>query len=106
MGVNLWGASPLYETGSLKEDHHAKWIIRLTEVRGEGNCGAATIRGEEAGAKTCEATYRNVRAPTRSVGRAGLPRRVGHASQSRSQKGSKVNGELVQGQFTLLSGEG
>ena len=48
MGVNLWGASPLYETGSLKEDHHAKWITPIDKVRGEGNCGAATIRGKEA----------------------------------------------------------
>ncbi len=60
MGVNLWGASPLYETGSLKEDHHAKWITLIDKVRGEGNCGEATNRGKEAGAKTCEATYRNV----------------------------------------------
>ena len=59
-GVNLWGASPLYETGSLKEAKHAKWIAPIDKVRGDGNCGAATIRGEEAGAKTCEATYRNV----------------------------------------------
>ena len=60
MGVNLWGESPLYETGSLKEANHAKWITPIDKVRGEGNCGAATIRGKEAGAKTCEATYRNV----------------------------------------------
>ncbi len=60
MGVNLWGESPLYETGSLKEDHHAKWITLIDKVRGEGNCGEVTNRGKEAGAKTCEATYRNV----------------------------------------------
>ncbi len=60
MGVNLWGASPLYETGSLKEDQHAKWITPIDKVRGEGNCGEATNRGKEAGAKTCEATNRNV----------------------------------------------
>ena len=59
MGVNLWGASPLYETGSLKEANHAKWITPIDKVRGEGNCGRATDRGKEAGAKTCEATYRN-----------------------------------------------
>ena len=60
MGVNLWGVSPLYETGSLKEDQHAKWITPIDKVRGEGNCGEATNRGKEAGAKTCKATNRNV----------------------------------------------
>ena len=60
MGVNLWGESPLYETGSLMDDHHAKWIALIDKVRGKGNCGEATNRGEEAGAKTCEATDRNV----------------------------------------------
>ena len=60
MGVNLWGASPLYETGSLKEANHAKWITPIDKVRGEGNCGEVTNRGKEAGAKTCEATDRNV----------------------------------------------
>ncbi len=59
-GVNLWGGSPLYETGSLEEDQHAKWITLIDQVRGEGNCGEVTNRGKEAGAKTCEATNRNV----------------------------------------------
>ncbi len=60
MGVNLWGASPLYETGSLKEANYAKWITPSDKVRGEGTCGEVTNRGKEAGAKTCEATDRNV----------------------------------------------
>ncbi len=66
MGVSLWGESPLYETGSLKEDHHAKWITPTTKYEAKAGTrrrwvgGAATIRGKEAGAKTCEATDRNV----------------------------------------------
>ncbi len=43
MGVNLWGVSPLYEIGSLKEANHAKWITPIDKVRGEGNCA----RGNE-----------------------------------------------------------
>ena len=31
----------------------------IDRARGEGNCGRATDRGKEAGAKTCEATNRN-----------------------------------------------
>ena len=39
---------------------YAKWITLIDQVRGEGNCGEVTNRGKEAGAKTCEATDRNV----------------------------------------------
>ena len=99
MGVNLWGESPLYELGSLKEANYAKWITPIDKVRGEGNCGRVTDRGKEAGAKTCEATNRNV-----------IEGRVAEASgpsiTKPFPKRQSVNGELVQGQFTLLSGEG
>jgi hypothetical protein len=50
MGVNLWGASPLYENGSLKEGSIPN-VTPIDKVRGEGNCGRANDRGEEAGAK-------------------------------------------------------
>jgi hypothetical protein len=48
---------------------------------------------------------RNVRAPTRSVGRAGSTRRVTTTSRSRSQSVAQINGELVQRRITFLSGE-
>ncbi len=90
-------------------------IAPIVNVLDEGNCGRVTDRGEEA--CECVRKYRPdiavgrilikaARLRTETSYKAGLPRRVGHASQSRSQQGSKVNDELVQGQFTLLSGEG
>ncbi len=47
MGVNLWGESPLYENGTQIGRQYSKCHL-LSEVRGEGNCGEATNRGEEA----------------------------------------------------------
>ena len=52
---------------------------------------------KEVGVKTCDATYRNVI-------EGGVAEVGGRVLRSRSQKGSKVNVELVQGQFTFLSG--
>lgn len=39
MGVNLWGASPLYENGTLKEDKIPS-VAPIEKVRGEGHCGS------------------------------------------------------------------
>ncbi len=90
---------PCTKLGVEKEDQYAKWITPIDKVRGEGNCGRATDRGKEAGAKTCKATNRNV-----------IQGRVAEASGPSITKPfparQQVNGELVQGQFTLLSGEG
>ena len=86
----------------------------IDKVLGEGNCGRATDRGEEA----CECV-RKCR-PDNAVGRihakaarlrtetpykAGSTRRVTDPSRSRSQSVVSVNGELVQRKITLLSGE-
>ncbi len=46
-GVNLWGASPLYENGKLLGGQYTK-CNQTIEVLDEGNCGEATNRGEEA----------------------------------------------------------
>ena len=86
----------------------------IDKVRGEGNCGRVTDRGEEA--CECVRKYR----PDNAVGRipakparlrtetpykAGSTRRVTEPSRSRSQSVVQVNGELVQGKITFLSGE-
>lgn len=47
MGVNLWGASPLDENGNRLEGSIPN-VVPIDEVLGEGNCGEATNRGEEA----------------------------------------------------------
>ena len=48
MGVILWGESPLYVVlESFKMSVYQMKFYRKT-VRGEGNCGEATDRGEEA----------------------------------------------------------
>jgi hypothetical protein len=47
MGVNSWGASPLYETGNCLEDSIPN-VTRQSKVLDEGNCGEVTNRGEEA----------------------------------------------------------
>ena len=89
-------------------------IAPIDKVRGEGNCGRVTDRGEEA--RECVRKYR----PETAVGRiltsaarlrtetsykAGAARRVGTTPRSRSQATAPVKGELVQRQITLLSGE-
>jgi hypothetical protein len=70
----------------------------IDKALGEGNCGRATERGKEAGAKPA-------RLRTETAYKAGSPRRVCHATRSRSRSGGKVNAELAQGKFTFLSGE-
>ena len=47
MGVNLWGASPLYENGNRLEGSIPN-VAPIDKVLGEGNCGRVTDRGEEA----------------------------------------------------------
>ena len=98
-GRELMGCKSPVRNWESQGGQHAKWITPIDKVRGEGNCGEATNRGKEAGAKTCEATDRNV-----------IEGRVAEASgpsiTKPFPKRQSVNGELVQGQFTLLSGEG
>ena len=89
-------------------------IAPIDKVRGEGNCGRATDRGEEA--CECVRKYRPdfavghilttaARRRTETSYKAGSGRRVSTTSRSRSQKSVQVNDELVQRNITLLSGE-
>ena len=89
-------------------------IAPIDKVRGEGNCGRATDRGEEA--CECVRKYRPdiaagriltsaARLRTETSYKADAARRVSTTSQSRSQTTAQVNDELVQRQITLLSGE-
>ena len=90
-------------------------IAPIDKVLDEGNCGRATDCGEEA--CECVRKYRPdfavgrilvkaARLRTETPYKAGSVRREGQASQSRSQSTVQVNGELAQGKFTFLSGEG
>ena len=63
----------------------------------------ATARGRPSVGRKLEP--RPARLRTETSYKAGATRRVTQASQSRSQTVAQVNGELVQGQFTFLSGE-
>lgn len=91
-------------------------ICLKSEVRDEGNCGRVTDRGEEA----CEEMRKRrvctksppgpllvqaVRLRTETSYKAGSTRRVSTTSRSRPQSVAQVNGELVQRNITLLSGE-
>ena len=89
-------------------------IAPIDKVRGEGNCGRATDRGEEA--CECVRKYRPdfavghilvkaARLRTETSYKAGSGRRVSPTSRSRSQTPAQVNGELAQRSITLLSGE-
>ena len=89
-------------------------IAPIDKVRGEGNCGRATDRGEEA--CECVRKYRPdfavgriltkaARLRTETSYKAGSGRRVSPTSRSRSQTPVQVNGELVQRKITFLSGE-
>lgn len=73
-------------------------IAPIGKARGEGNCGRATDRGEEAGTSAA-------RLRTETSYKAGAARRVGTTPRSRSQTTAQVKGELVQRQITRLSGE-
>ena len=89
-------------------------IAPIVQVRGEGNCGRVTDRGEEA--CECVRKYRPdfaagripvkaARLRTETPYKAGSGRRVCTTSRSRSQTPVQVNGELAQRSITFLSGE-
>ena len=59
-GRELMGCKSPVRNWKSKETNDAKWITPIDKVRGEGNGGRATDCRKEAGAKTCEATNRNV----------------------------------------------
>jgi hypothetical protein len=73
-------------------------IAPIDKVRGEGSCGRATDRGEEAGTSAA-------RLRTETSYKAGAAGRVATTPRSRSQTTAQVKGELAQRQITLLSGE-
>ena len=86
----------------------------IDKVRGEGNCGRVTDRGEEA--RECARKYRPdcaagriltkaARLRTETSYKAGSTRRMSTTSQSRFQSVAQVNDELVQRNITFLSGE-
>jgi hypothetical protein len=89
-------------------------ITPIDKVRGEGNCGRVTDRGQEA--RECVRKCRPeiaagriltsaARLRTETSSKAGVARRVSTTSRSRSQTTTQVNDELVQRQITFLSGE-
>ena len=89
-------------------------IAPIDKVRGEGNCGRATDRGEEACecVRKCRPDFavgrihtKAARLRTETSYKAGSGRRVSTTSRSRSQTPVQVNGELVQRKITFLSGE-
>ena len=89
-------------------------IAPIDKVRGEGNCGRATDRGEEACecVRKCRPDFaagriltKAARLRTETPYKAGSGRRVSQSSRSRSQTPVQVNGELVQRKITFLSGE-
>ena len=89
-------------------------ITPIDKVRGEGNCGRVTDRGEEACecVRKCRPVFavgriltKAARLRTETPYKAGPTRRVSQASRSRSQSVAQVNGELVQRKITFLSGE-
>ena len=85
-------------------------IAPIDKVRGEGNCGRVTDRGEEAcepsiGVATGSVHAKAARLRTETSYKAGSTRRVSPTSRSRSQSVVQVNGELVQRKFTFLFGE-
>jgi hypothetical protein len=86
----------------------------IGKVLDEGNCGRATDRGKEACGCVRKCRPENAagrihvkaaRLRTETSYKAGVARRVSTTSRSRSQATTQVNGELVQRQITLLSGE-
>ena len=89
--------------------------LPIDKVLGEGNCGEATDRGEEACVwvhkrRVCltppgPTIVKAARLRTETSYKAGPVRRVSPSSRSRSQSTDQVNGELVQRNITFLSGE-
>jgi len=92
MGVNLWGASPLYENrkvfmikNTIKSTSRRQW--RLREERSEGS-RSANVRDDEQKPHrrlSLRASWHNTTKPTGS--------------------GDRVNAAFVHGKFTFLSGE-
>ena len=89
-------------------------IAPIDKVRGEGNCGRVTDRGEEACecVRKCRPEFavggiltKAARLRTETSYKAGSGRRVSQSSRSRSQTPVQVNGELAQRKITRLSGE-
>ena len=89
-------------------------IAPIDKVRGEGNCGRATGRGEEACECVVKLTNQTVvgriltsaaRLRTETSYKAGVARRVGTTRRSPSQTTAQVKDELAQRQITFLSGE-
>jgi hypothetical protein len=89
-------------------------IAPIDKVRGEGNCGRVTDRGEEACecVRKCRPDFaagriltKAARLRTETSYKAGSVRRVSLSSRSRSQTTVQVNDELVQRKITFLSGE-
>ena len=89
-------------------------IAPIDKARGEGNCGRATCRGEEACecVRKCRPVFaagrilvKVARLRTETSYKAGSTRRVSTTSRSRSQTTDLVNDELAQRNITLLSGE-
>jgi len=72
--------------------------LPIDKVLGKGNCGEATDRGEEAGAKAA-------RLRTETSYKAGSTWQACPSMRSRSQLVVQVNDELVQRNITHLSGE-
>jgi hypothetical protein len=119
MACELWGESPLDENED-PEEGSIPAVTPIDKVLDEGNCGEVTNRGKEAcecagkptenrrrphSRQCCEATDRNLRAPTHSVGLAGADRRASQPSRSRLRSSALVNWELVQRKPHVLSRE-
>ena len=116
MGVIVVGCeSPVRVWVSLRSSVYQMTTL-IDKVRDEGNCGRVTDRGEEA----CECVRKRrvcispppghilvkaARLRTETPYKAGSVRRVSTTSRSRTQTTDQVNGELVQRNITLLSGE-
>ena len=114
MGVIVWGASPLYETGNFQGSVYQMTAFER-EVRDEGNCRWATGGGEEAcdrvrKRRVCRSPpgrdlVNAARLRTETSYKADSTRRASTTSRSRPQSVGLVNEELVQPSITLLSGE-
>jgi hypothetical protein len=85
MGVNLWGASPLYE-------NHSSTSTSPRQGRKGDRPSEGSLR------QTCEPTNRN-----RIQG--SVPEASQHYMTKPTGSGDRVNAAVVHGQFTFLSGE-
>ncbi len=120
MGMSLWGSSPLCEIGILRRPVY-QMIASTEQTRGEGNCGRATDRGEEAcermgKRRVCRWSSdhatplgfvhtKSARLRTETSYKAGSVGRVGTTPRSQFLSIDQVKDELVQRKRMLLSGE-